>query len=66
MRMAIRVIGCTTLWALLAAVAGAQIGYHKGYTRGVRDIAHLIIELKETGGEIPQSPSKMDSRWGTP
>jgi hypothetical protein len=37
----------STLWAGLAAFAGHHIGTQGGYQRGVRDIAALVITLRE-------------------
>lgn len=57
-----KILASLSLWAILAAVAGAQIGYHQGYTRGVRDLGLLLILLHNAEGELPTAESKRGVR----
>lgn len=59
-------LGNMTLWCAIAALAGNQIGYHQGYTRGVRDISTLLIVLHDAEANPPGEQTKRDIGWRQP
>lgn len=54
MRRIVWALTSVTVWAVLAAVAGASVGYEQGYRHGVRDIGRLVIEWRNS----PESPER--------
>lgn len=55
------------IWFFCGWIVGAQISYHQGYTRGVRDIGTMVLELHDAGGgDLPEEADKRDIRWRRP
>lgn len=53
-RLFFKLVCNITVWSVLAAFAGHHIGLQSGYQRGVRDVASLIITLREA--DQPPAP----------
>ncbi len=64
MKRLLRFLANVTLWSGLAFAAGNQVGYHHGYTKGVRDIGTLIIELHDAASMPSEPPAKRETGLG--